>query len=1040
MRFWLSLACALLTLASLQVRADPLRQNLAGMSSAQLQALQRRLTDAQCYSGPADGQNSPALKAAVNACPDQRPKLIIETGMHVSLIQRASADRACKLAVTAGIDKTLRLWSLPDGRLLKTLRVPIGDNDFGKLYATALSPDGRYAVVGGWDAKGEVNDSYSAYVFDTASGGFLARLGDYNGAIFNMAFSPDGHWLAISLSGGKGIAVLDTSGADPRRWSEAGRDKGYTAHSLGTAFGPDGRLYTASYDGKLRVYEAGPSFRKIGEMPTRSGKKPYFVAVDPRGERLATGFIDSVGVDIFDAKDLRFIASAETKSFGNGNLASVAWSNTGARLFAGGQFAVGENRVLVSFDRNGRLIGNPQPMGADTILGMQPCGAGVVLGMADPAWGLVDGNGKKLLWKEGVSSSMRAMDDVFGISADGRRVRFALQTFGRDPQLFDLGRASLEEARNMPGDMITAKIDGMPIASWKHFTNPTFSGKPLVLEDYETSRSLAVRNNGTGFVLGTEWYVRNYDAKGVLLWKQANTGASLSVGVTPDNKLVVSAQSDGTIRWRRMSDGAEVLALFVNRQTKAWVAWTPTGYFSASPGGEEMIGWHLNRGWNQAADFFPADRFRAQFARPDVVDRVLGTVDEAEALRQADAARPVKAEASKPIFDNLPPVISILSPADGFVVDGATVTISYIIRSPSGLPVDAVEARVDGRPLPAGRATASADIVRKCLEDTRGQGKAEGALQGCRGTITVDAPAAGAAEIGIAAKTGTRFSEAAILRVTRSAPAVTATTAAATAAVVKPRLYALVVGVADYVHPAYKLQLAAKDAGDFKAALENQKGGLYSDVSIRLLRDREVTAGSIRDGLDWLSRETTSRDVAVLFFAGHGEIDARSNRFYLLPSEADSARLFSTAISREDINAAMEQVAGKAVVFLDACHSGAMANGQKSRGLGAFNVNDVIKDFANADNGLVLFTAATGKQLSLEDTAWGNGAFTKALVEGLGIAGTRAKANMLGQDAITLSELEAYVAERVKQLTQGAQSPVMINPKGVPNFPLALVR
>ena len=67
----------------------------------------------------------------------------------------------------------------------------------------------------------------------------------------------------------------------------------------------------------------------------------------------------------------------------------------------------------------------------------------------------------------------------------------------------------------------------------------------------------------------------------------------------------------------------ELLALFVEPQSRKWVAWTPTGYYMASAGGEDLIGWHVNRGWTQEADFFPASRFRAEFNRPDIVQLVL---------------------------------------------------------------------------------------------------------------------------------------------------------------------------------------------------------------------------------------------------------------------------------------------------------------------------------------------------------------------------------------------------------------------------------
>jgi hypothetical protein len=114
------------------------------------------------------------------------------------------------------------------------------------------------------------------------------------------------------------------------------------------------------------------------------------------------------------------------------------------------------------------------------------------------------------------------------------------------------------------------------------------------------------------------------------------------VNFSDDGRVIVAAYGDGTIRWLRWSDGVELLALFVNRKTKAWVTWTPSGYYMASPGGEDLIGWHLNRGWNQAADFFPASKFRDKYSRDDIVERMLDTLDEAEAIRQANLARPQK--------------------------------------------------------------------------------------------------------------------------------------------------------------------------------------------------------------------------------------------------------------------------------------------------------------------------------------------------------------------------------------------------------------
>jgi hypothetical protein len=102
---------------------------------------------------------------------------------------------------------------------------------------------------------------------------------------------------------------------------------------------------------------------------------------------------------------------------------------------------------------------------------------------------------------------------------------------------------------------------------------------------------------------------------------QTGPGRQLGVDFSADGAILTVAYLDGTIRWLRWSDGAELLALFVEPQSRKWVAWTPSGYYMASAGGEDPIGWHVSRGWNQEADFFPASQFRAEYNRPDIVAR-----------------------------------------------------------------------------------------------------------------------------------------------------------------------------------------------------------------------------------------------------------------------------------------------------------------------------------------------------------------------------------------------------------------------------------
>ena len=90
-------------------------------------------------------------------------------------------------------------------------------------------------------------------------------------------------------------------------------------------------------------------------------------------------------------------------------------------------------------------------------------------------------------------------------------------------------------------------------------------------------------------------------------------------------------------------------------------------------------------------------------------------------------------------------------------------------------------------------------------------------------------------------------------------------------------------------------------------------------------------------------------------------------------------------------------------------------------------------ELSSAENGAVVFTSSSGRQYSLENDKWNNGAFTKALVEGLG-----GKADYTGKGKISINMLDLYISERVKELTNGQQTPTTSKPDTIRDFPLAV--
>ncbi len=193
--------------------------------------------------------SAPARSArAQGGEPSRAPILRIETGMHTAAIKRIGVDRAGRFLVTASDDKTARVWELQTGRLLRVLRVPVGDGNEGKLYAAAISPDGNTIAAGGWTGY-EWEKQIGVYLFDRESGRLVRRLTGLPNVVNHLAFSPDGALLAATLA-----ARMACACGAPRTGRRRARH-GLRRQSYGADFDRAGRLVTSCFDGLLRLYD-----------------------------------------------------------------------------------------------------------------------------------------------------------------------------------------------------------------------------------------------------------------------------------------------------------------------------------------------------------------------------------------------------------------------------------------------------------------------------------------------------------------------------------------------------------------------------------------------------------------------------------------------------------------------------------------------------------------------------------------------------------------------------------------------------------------
>lgn len=238
-----------------------------------------------------------------------------------------------------------------------------------------------------------------------------------------------------------------------------------------------------------------------------------------------------------------------------------------------------------------------------------------------------------------------------------------------------------------------------------------------------------------------------------------------------------------------------------------------------------------------------------------------------------------------------------------------------------------------------------------------------------------------------------------------------------------PKLFVVAIGIGDYNDPKLpKLKFTCKDAQDFAKSIATKKGLPYEDVQVKVLCDSEATRADIFEAMEWLKQESSPNDVCVFFYAGHGLRDEK-DRFYFMPYGCSSSKLYE-CFSASDFRNEAEDINGKLIVFVDACYSGALFEGGRSAATSHF-----VEQLKRSKNGMLLYASSSSDTKSREDESWGNGAFTKALVEAMNGAAKEEHA-----EGLSTQELEHFLYKEVRKLTEFKQTPIFINPNGIEHF------
>jgi uncharacterized caspase-like protein len=511
-----------------------------------------------------------------------------------------------------------------------------------------------------------------------------------------------------------------------------------------------------------------------------------------------------------------------------------------------------------------------------------------------------------------------------------------------------------------------------------------------------------------------------------------HTAAVKSIAFSPNGSLLISGGSDGAVRIWNLQAGKE-LASFIALGREDFVTVTSDQYYRASKTRIKGVAFRVKD------QLYPFEQFDLRFNRPDVVLTRLGMApaDLVQSYRYAYERRLKKMGLTEQMLgsDFHLPTVEVLTTDVPVSVNTTAFTVR-VKATDSKYPIDRFNVFVNDIPI---YGTAGVPLPNK-------------GLQSHEQDIQVPlVPGRNKIQVSVLNQQGVESLKQTVY-----------TTSTAEAA--PPDVYVVAIGVSEYKNKAYNLRYAAKDANDllntYKAI--EQRPESKSKVYVLDLTNQKATRPEILKAKDWLKQSKIS-DLVVVFAAGHGMTDEQSN-YYFGTHDIDPNHPATNGLPYEEFENLLDGIpALQKVLLLDTCFSGEIEKDQavvvaqaetggsatvKVRSFKAARGVSVVSDAGEGQTsaatgqrlssemlkfqqdwfadlrrgtGAAVISSSSGNEYSLEGEQWKNGVFTYALLNGLKNRG----ADTNKDQTITVSELQGYVIDQVRKLTEGGQNPTV---------------
>jgi uncharacterized caspase-like protein/WD40 repeat protein len=960
--------------------------------------------------------------------------LDLDSGGHRALIKDIAFTGDGQYLVSASDDKTIRIWDWESGVTLRTLRGFYGTGNDGKIFAIAVSPDGKTIAAGGYFGAGlgDTPPYGDVRLFDFATGRLKGVLAGPQYVVYDLAFSPDGTYLAAGGQDGF-VFVWQQDQAEATGWKAFTRLDADSLHIQQVAFADGGsRIAATTTDNGIRLWDMPsgtelpmPDAEPLRDSPVRA------LAVSADGALFATGNDDGV-VDVWKATDGTLVRAMPRQDYLIGSLTFAAGSE---RLVASCGYRCADRyrtvvwtvadgvQALEQRGHDGTVYASAQT--PDGRLVATAGGTRRVIRLWDPA----TGEEKHVL--EGVGEPVTAV----GIDPDGASIAWGTanpcptrvtcpEVMGELAMKLDLPTATrfFEEPSPLEGDQARyrravlrsngwalAAREGGPDNLDNAILDISRDGQPVTrIENDATNGYLhaafTLFANGSHLVTGgNDGTLIEYEtATGRIAGEfvGGHTGEINAIAISESAGLMVTGSADQTIRLWNLKTRELIVSMFF--AGKEFVIWMPQGYYYSSDEGDKLIGWQVNQGRDREGRFIRAGQLKKYLWSPEMVRRAIILKSARQAVLEM---RPGVDNELQRLLEKKPPEFDVKLADDQNGVPDGFVAVEITGAEEAGTDVSDFSILSNSRNV--------GDFAARSISGGGKKAVIQVPVEAGENRITIT----GVNEYGYLTE---RSVETLVSKVEE-----------------KPRgkLYVVVVGADKY--PFLKsdcsggpcdLRYPVADAGAFLRVLARESAPLYSGMEALVLVNRESLdedsdlAGAIEKiaGVDAIVEpeadnvsdqiadfldKPTADDTTIVFVAGHGiNID---EDYYFIPSDgrksAPDKWKRSSLVDWEDIQKAVDRAEGVRFMLLDTCHA---AN--------AFNPR-LEKDAADAR--VVVFSATAANSTAAELPELGHGVFTYSVLEGL-----EGKADT-GGDGVRLLGLADFIYREVTRITNERQEP-----------------